>query len=283
MTFVFANNVITTLTADAVGTTLSVASVAGIPVIPTGQVLALTIIHQATAGVFEIVYVSAVAGLNLTVLRGQEGTATTPWVAGDTIFSAVTSGMLQSVSSPQFQFGDLKPSALGIEGLGWRLCNGQTRPQTDPFWSFIVAQSLTSSWKPGYTGSTTYNMPNAQDVVLVGQDTMGGASSPGLLTNAVAGFDPTVLLNIGGNQAQQAHVHGVTDPGHSHSSDAIAPSSTADGALVIYELGDLSSKFVKAATINSAFTGLTVNSVGAGSSQNIQPSMVVAILMYVGA
>jgi len=96
--FVFGNNIDTSLTSGITSgtTTIPVASVSGFPTIPAGQYLALTLIHPATEGVFEIVYVTSVSGLNLTVLRGQEGSTAVAWASGDTIFSDVTQGVLQN-------------------------------------------------------------------------------------------------------------------------------------------------------------------------------------------
>lgn len=239
-----------------------------------------------------------------------------------TVESLVVAGGLP----PGIQYGDMKHSALGIEGGGWRLCYGQTRPQTDPFWVYMVANGLTGSWLPGFTGSSTYNMPDARDVVLAGLDNMGGTSR-GMITAAVANFDPTIMLNVGGNQSLQAHGHGINDPGHTHRdlghghgdsghAHGVSDPTHAHGGAAfgqqfvmstagsgLYNGGaggqaeattgaagtgiDIDIGFANITTgfanIAGASTGITVNSIGAGNSQNIQPTLMTAVLMYVGA
>jgi len=190
------------------------------------------------------------------------------------------------------QLGDMKYSALGIEGNGWRLCNGQTRPQSDPFWVYMVANGLTASWRPGFTSTSTYNMPNAQDVVLVGLDKMGGATSPGLLTAAVAGFDPTILLNTGGSQhAQQDTINitvtgsiTATDSGHDHTTSGIVSNGNfAAGGAAPYPGGSANTGTAAANIAVTNTQTITAASSLVGTSQNIQPSMMAAVLMWVNA
>ena len=95
MAFLFANNVNTTLAAAATSTqtTLSLTSTVGIPTtIPSGDYFAMTLNDAATRSVFEVVYVTAVSGSNVTVLRGQEGTTANSWLSGDYIYGALTAG-----------------------------------------------------------------------------------------------------------------------------------------------------------------------------------------------
>ena len=95
MAFLFANNINTTLAAAATSTqtTFSLTSTVGIPTtIPSGDYFAMTLNDAATRSVFEVVYVTAVSGSNVTVLRGQEGTAANAWLASDYIYGALTAG-----------------------------------------------------------------------------------------------------------------------------------------------------------------------------------------------
>ncbi len=212
---------------------------------------------------------------------------------------------------PGVQLGDMKASALGIEGEGWRLCYGQTRPQTDPLWTYILAQALESTWLPGYNNlNGTYTMPDCRGATLVGLTNMGGTPSTNL-TQAVAGFDPTKLLNTGGSQhAQQDTLTATatssatstatttaTDSGHQHGSGA-----GTNGFLVSVNsggLGGLAAGSSVAISSGTAFgtanitattsvtttvtTTPTVTSGLTGASQNIQPAMMAALMMYVGA
>lgn len=97
MAFLFANNINTTLAAAATSTqtTLSLTSTVGIPTtIPSGDYFAMTLNDAATRSVFEVVYVTAIIGSNVTVVRGQEGTTANSWLAGDYIYGALTAGEL---------------------------------------------------------------------------------------------------------------------------------------------------------------------------------------------
>jgi hypothetical protein len=83
--FIFANNVNTTLGASAASTatTLTLASSANLPTLASGQVMPLTLNDAATGLVYEIVYVTAISGATLTVIRAQEGTGAQNWNVGD--------------------------------------------------------------------------------------------------------------------------------------------------------------------------------------------------------
>lgn len=97
MAFLFANNINTTLAAAATSTqtTLSLTSTVGIPTtIPSGDYFAMTLNDAATRSVFEVVYVTAISGSNVTIVRGQEGTSANSWLAGDYIYGALTAGEL---------------------------------------------------------------------------------------------------------------------------------------------------------------------------------------------
>ena len=72
-TFVFANNVNTTLSApiSATATSITLTRSANLPTsIPSGDYFALTLNDAATRSVFEIVYATAISGSTLTVVRG---------------------------------------------------------------------------------------------------------------------------------------------------------------------------------------------------------------------
>lgn len=98
-TFIFANNVSTTL-AGAVSnsaTSITLSSTANLPAsIPAGSVLVITLNDAATRQNFEIVYATAITGATLTVLRAQEGTAALAWLTGDFSYSPPSSGQQNS-------------------------------------------------------------------------------------------------------------------------------------------------------------------------------------------
>ena len=98
--FVFANYVDTTLAAAIASTadTFSLSSSSNLPVLGPGEVMPLTLNDAATGLVYEIVYVTAISGTTLTVLRGQEGTAAQNWSSGDYAFVSPTADTVAPVA-----------------------------------------------------------------------------------------------------------------------------------------------------------------------------------------
>jgi hypothetical protein len=95
--FVIANNVNTQLatatpSSGAGSTTVTLASSANLPTLSAGQIMPLTLNDAATGLVYEIVYVTAISGVTLTVTRAQEGTGAQNWNIGDYAFCAPTAG-----------------------------------------------------------------------------------------------------------------------------------------------------------------------------------------------
>lgn len=90
--YIFANNVNTSLFAPitSTATSLTLLSATNLPTLAAGQIMPLTLNDKATRTIFEIVYVTAISGTNLTVIRGQEGTAAQNWNAGDYAYSTQT-------------------------------------------------------------------------------------------------------------------------------------------------------------------------------------------------
>ena len=92
--FVFSNNASTTVAAAITGssTTLPVASGAAFPVPIAGQQFAIWMTDAATKLVHEVMYVTANANNQFTVVRGQEGTTATSWAIGDYVQHVWTAG-----------------------------------------------------------------------------------------------------------------------------------------------------------------------------------------------
>ena len=94
MSFILANFVNTTLSAAtaAGSTTFTLNSTANLPVLAAGQQMPLTINDAATGLIYEIVYVTAISGSVLTVIRAQEGTSAQNWNIGDAAYCSPTAG-----------------------------------------------------------------------------------------------------------------------------------------------------------------------------------------------
>ncbi len=119
---------------------------------------------------------------------------------------------------------------------------------------------LAGLWGTG-DGSTTYNLPDLRGRAGYGQDlTNGGLANR--ITVAGGNFDGTVIGNVGGLQNSNsvgAHVHTITDPGHVHT----VSGSTVSAASAVNVYSGGTGGLVQNPTINSATTGISVNSAGA--------------------
>ena len=96
-TFVFANNVNTTLSAaiTTTDTSITLSSSANLPTLASGQVMPLTISNNPGLTAYEIVYVTAISGATLTVERAQEGTTAQAWSTGSYAYATQTAQSTQ--------------------------------------------------------------------------------------------------------------------------------------------------------------------------------------------
>lgn len=111
--FLFANNARTTLAGPIASgaTSLSLAAGTGgiYPNPVTGQQFAMTLTSQASASVREIVYCTARSADVCTIIRGQESTSPTAFIAGDFVdnyFTAGTAAQLVQATQLQLQAGN---------------------------------------------------------------------------------------------------------------------------------------------------------------------------------
>lgn len=121
MSFVFINNYSSTINAaSSTATTLTVANSTGLPTLTTGEMMPLTLKDAATGTFFEIVYVTAISGANLTVLRAQEGTSALNWSTGDLCYVAPTAQTVTPVSGSSIYatLAELVASS-GATLIGW--------------------------------------------------------------------------------------------------------------------------------------------------------------------
>jgi hypothetical protein len=112
--FVIANNVNTQLAAAvaSTGTTLTLASATNLPTLTSGQVMPLTLNDAATGAFYEIVYVTAISGVTLTVERAQEGTGALNWSLGDYAYCAPTAATVATaLGNPNNAFVVAPPTA----------------------------------------------------------------------------------------------------------------------------------------------------------------------------
>lgn len=143
---------------------------------------------------------------------------------------------------------------------GYLLCYGQLVSRTT---YAALFDAIGTAFGAG-DGSTTFAVPDRRGRVGLGKDNMGGTPA-NRVTSAVSGVSASALGAVGGDQRLHAHSHGVTDPGHFHNGGAsgivnVNP-STGDPASA-------------ASSTEAATTGISINTAGAGGSQNIPPVLV---------
>ena len=176
----FANNVNTTLAAPitAGATTIVLSSAANLPTLSSG-IFIMTLNDAATQTFFEIIYVTAISGATLTVLRAQEGTAARSWLAGDYVYAGETAGMLgqfaqlvnggvalDTSSANQTKLGQLTATNGLISGNGL-YCGG---PLTSATYGVFTGQVQVGNLLSSGSVHAEYNYPA---LILDGQEGSG--------------------------------------------------------------------------------------------------------------
>jgi microcystin-dependent protein len=162
-----------------------------------------------------------------------------------------------------------------VQGVTWVFPYGQAVSRTT--YATLFAR-LGTAYGVG-NGTTTFNLPDYRGRVGAGQDDMGGVSAD-RLTAAVSGIDGDVLGASGGDERLHAHTHtvNITDPGHFHSLPVYTNTGTGQNLEDADNGGSLQSS-----STGSSSTGITAaaTSTGDGSSQNVQPTIIVNKLIRV--
>lgn len=121
-------------------------------------------------------------------------------------------------------------------------------------------------------GSTTFNVPDRRGRVLAARDNMGGTAANRLTLAQSQGILGTKLNATGGEEGHTSttaetpsHNHGVSDPGHTHTTPVTGTVGTASGGNGVPGSGSTAS--------GSSTTGITItNTGGGGAHNNIQPT-----------
>lgn len=164
--------------------------------------------------------------------------------------------------------GDMKIWPVATAPTGWLNCDGSAVSRT----TYAALFALIGTTFGAGDGSTTFNLPNVQRKVLVGQ----GGTGTSTLGNAIGntGGEETHTLNT----TELPHqTYNVNDPGHTHP----APPG---GQFVIFGVNSTgvagSNNLDIAPATGSATTGISVtDNNGNGAHNNIQPSLVINIVI----
>jgi microcystin-dependent protein len=122
----------------------------------------------------------------------------------------------------------------------------------------------------GGNGVTTFGVPDLRARYRIPLDNQGSQGAAGRVTSAVSGINGTTIGAAGGSQALQAHTHGITDPGHSHTmAQFLAFTPTQNPQLTYASGGGGGAGFTANATTN-----ISVATTGSGASGAIPPGLV---------
>lgn len=168
------------------------------------------------------------------------------------------------------------PNGIGIGTFAW--CNGAAISRTT-YASLYSGQpgSIGTTYGAG-DGSTTFNLPNYQEVALVGQSGMGGAASPGLLSSISSGLKAVLngLFGLDTYDIKQSDLPNVAPTftgiqGTATSTSQFTPASGGEsdgGGALAPALDDVSP-----ATVFSTFTPAgTISSINGGVTQTAMPT-----------
>lgn len=217
----------------------------------------------------------------------QQGslTITQPWYQVIIALWNRTGGSENAVGQGIFS-GDVRAYA-GIPSTvpqGWLLCDGSAVSRTK---FKALFRAIGTTWGNG-DGATTFNLPNAQDRVIIGAGNLyplgstGGSASvtlttPNLPAHNHAVDDPGHTHTFDGDP----HNHTITDPGHHHSTQtpgtvASIGSGTSFTVAVTGNTGNATTGITinnttATGTNSNEKTGITTEDTGSGTAVNILP------------
>lgn len=171
----------------------------------------------------------------------------------------------------------------------WLLCYGQAVSRTTYSALFAVIGTNFGSGD----GSTTFNVPDLRGTIIAGLDNMGG-SAAGRLTTTYFGTDPAVDGNRGGSQSTTLTLNNVPIGINSSGTNSISVSglsssqftqglnSIVAGAGGLPEFGVGSQGFVSTSSSGSNSISVTSTNTGGTAFSTVQPTMVMAKMIYAG-
>jgi microcystin-dependent protein len=197
------------------------------------------------------------------------------WSSLDTLLKTVSDNATNALAL--VDLGDIKITSRSTAPSKWLFCRGQAISRTT--YSALFA-AIGTTYGAG-DGSTTFNLPDLQGRVVAGLE-----ASASRLTSGVSGIDGATLGAAGGSEAMQQHNHAITDGGHAHT----AQMSNNPGAITNSMFANSGGTSGNGATsggsgfinTSTSTTGITIQNTGTGTSQNVQPTIVLNYIIYVG-
>lgn len=309
-----ANNAASRLAASigAADTTISLQAGTGaqFPSPAAGDWFPLTLIKPS--GEHEIVHCTSRSGEVLTVLRGQEGTSSKVFSAGDRAELRLTAATLLGVVSNQLAaalppgFGPV-PWSLPSEPHGWIFADGRTLLEATPYQALRAAY-IAAGFPYGQDGSGNPKVPDCRGRVTAGVDSGAGRLTGGMLGNAMGA--ETHALTVAqmpshGHSASAStignHTHSVSGTAasagnHNHDITGIySAGSTVQSGVNWSALGPTQDRPVRSTASDGAHTHsvsgtaaaagshthtITVSNNGSGQAHNnVQPTLVTNMIV----
>lgn len=221
--------------------------------------------------------------LNAPIADPATGRITQPWYQLVITLWNRTGGGQSTIGQGVFS-GDMRAFAGPLANIppGWLPCDGRALSRK----SFAnLFKAIGVAWGEG-DGTNTFNLPNAQNVVLLGASaafplgSTGGQSQVTLNTGNLPAHNHTIN-DLGHTHAftGSPHTHAITDPGHTHTDGT--PNGTADvasGTAKTSAVAGITGTSTAGITVNnttaggtnaSATTGVTTNNTGSGTPVSI--------------
>ena len=198
-TYIFTNNLNTQIASAITNTDTSITLVDGthLPTLNAGEIMPLTLNDVATRLIFEVVYVTAIAGSTLTVMRAQEGTSALAWPISSYAYSDQTAATTAPINGKPYAQFSMSEADIGLtSAANTATANFHSSGTASAYDARITVTGGTSANGQGAMSidATTVNatgiLEQAGKVVLTHLDTSAG-QTPASITVGASPFTYT--------------------------------------------------------------------------------------------